>query len=383
MKTRGKRNVFTKNIKYVLICCLLLIHFQPEYEIQCASLRNSSDLLFALQSTPKESTSLLLADPTHSKMVFVEHHSNTLVTVPHVILSIICVTLSSLFLGMILSYLSNQPLEKHGVLHCLYKDLIRLMLLLNIFWLIGSLFCYFTESGPTFTQLRAKVISFTIWVLALLLLLTMNIISGIRLHMIRTSTLDSPSPWGDDEDSAIRNIRCLCGILAIGFTSIMYGLGIYPKIYYQFRDYNPFHAPIPTATHIYCGLLMMLLATGLVTATLRRHFKLSSNNKNDAIVPHQLNVFIWIIMIGLAVLFFSGAYEILEITIRWEIFQIIIPMALVISPIVVILITNELKASARKSINHLLETMFFLSIYLVPSLLITVIYGSIYLFCPI
>ena len=383
MKTRTKRNAFTKNIKYVLICCLLLIHFQPEYEIQCASLGNSSDLQYSRQSTPMESTSLVTADLTPSKIVSVEHHGQTLVTAPHVILSLVCVTLSSLFLGMILSYLSNQPLKKHGVLHCLYKDLIRLMLLLNILWLMGSLFCYFTESGPTFNQSRAKVISFTIWVLALLLLLTMNIISGIRLHMIRTSTLDSPSAWGDDEDSAIRNIRCLCGILAIGFTSIMYGLGIYPKIYYQFREYNPTHAPIPTATHIYCELLMMFLATGLVTATLRRHFKLSSNNNNDAIVPHQLNVFIWIMMIGLAVLFFSGAYEILEITIRWEIFQIMIPMALVISPIVVILITNELKASARKSINHLLETMFFLSIYLVPSLLITVIYGSIYLFCPI
>ena len=383
MKTRTKRNAFTKNIKYVLICCLLLIHFQPEYEIQCASLGNSSDLQYSRQSTPMESTSLVTADLTPSKIVSVEHHGKTLVTAPHVILSIICVTLSSLFLGMILSYLSNQPLKKHGVLHCLYKDLIRLMLLLNILWLMGSLFCYFTESGPIFNQSRAKVISFTIWVLALLLLLAMNIISGIRLHMIRTATLDSPSPWGNDEFSAIRNIRCLCGALAIGFTSTMYGLGIYPKIYYQFKDYSPTHAPIPTATDIYCGLLMILLATGMITATLRRYFKLSSNIKYDAIVPHQLNCFIWIIMIGLAVMFFSGAYEILKIRMRWKIFQIIIPTVLMISPIIVISITNELKASVRNSINHLVESMFFLSIYLVPSLLVTMIYGSVYLFCPI
>ena len=372
-----------KQIKYVLIFCLFLIHFQPEYEVQCASLGNASNFPYTLQSTPIESTSLLPADPTPSKIVSVEHHGKTLVTAPHVILSIICVTLSSLFLGMVLSYLSNQPLEKHGVLHCLYKDLIRLMLLLNILWLMGSLFCYFTESGPTFNQSRAKVISFTIWVLALLLLLTMNIISGIRLHMIRTATLDSPSPWGNDEFSAIRNIRCLCGALAIGFTSTMYGLGIYPKIYYQFGDYSPNHAPIPTATYIYCGLLMILLATGIITATLRTYFKLSSNNINDAIIPHQLNCFIWIIMIGLAVMFFSGAYEILKIRMRWKIFQIIIPTVLMISPIIVISITNELKASVRNSINHLVESMFFLSIYLVPSLLIMVIYGSIYLFCPI
>ena len=372
-----------KQIKYVLIFCLFLIHFQPEYEVQCASSGNASNFPYTLQSTPIESTSLLPADPTPSKIVSVEHHGKTLVTAPHVILSIICVTLSSLFLGMILSYLSNQPLKKHGVLHCLYKDLIRLMLLLNILWLMGSLFCYFTESGPTFNQSRAKVISFTIWVLALLLLLTMNIISGIRLHMIRTATLDSPSPWGNDEFSAIRNIRCLCGALAIGFTSTMYGLGIYPKIYYQFKDYSPTHAPIPTATDIYCGLLMILLATGMITATLRRYFKLSSNIKYDAIVPHQLNCFIWIIMIGLAVMFFSGAYEILKIRMRWKIFQIIIPTVLMISPIIVISITNELKASVRNSINHLVESMFFLSIYLVPSLLVTMIYGSVYLFCPI
>ena len=383
METRRKRNAITKQIKYVLICCLLLIQFYPEYEVQCVSLGNASNFPYPLQSTPIESTSLLPADPTASQIVSVEHQGKTLVTAPHVILSMICVTLSSLFLGMIMSYLSNQPLEKHGVLHCLYKDFIRLLLLLNILWLIGSLFCYFTESGPIFNQSRAKVISFTIWVLSLLLLFTMNIISGIRLHMISTATLDSPFPWGDDEDSAIRNIRCVCGILAIGFTSLMYGLGIYPKIYYQFIEYDPAHAPLPTATYIYCGLLVILLATGMITATLRRYFKRSSNDKNDAIVPHQLNYFIWIIMIGFGVIFFSGVYEILKMRMRWEIFQIIIPMVMMISPIIVILITNELKASVLNSINYLLEMMFFLSIYLVPSLLIILIYGSIYLFCQI
>ena len=155
METRRKSNAFIKHIKYVLMFCLFLIHFEPKYEVQCASLGNASNFPYTLQSTPIESTSLLPADPTPSKIVSIEHHGKTLVTAPHVILSIICVTLSSLFLWMILSYLSNQPLEKHGVLHCLYKDLIRLILLLNILWLMGSLFCYFTESGPIFNQSRA------------------------------------------------------------------------------------------------------------------------------------------------------------------------------------------------------------------------------------
>ena len=79
----------------------------------------------------------------------------------------------------------------------------------------------------------------------------MNIIYIVKCCMSKSSQLDPPMLWGDDDHWAIKMIRFSCSVLTIGFVGLMYALEIFPKLYYVLVKHNSSETDLFDNTYIY------------------------------------------------------------------------------------------------------------------------------------
>ena len=302
------------------------------------------------------------------------------VTLAYLLLASLSMTLSNVLLLTILAYLNSLSLAKQCLLLCLYKDLVVLWICMNSSWEVRLLLSYAIGIGQGIDNVLSLVISFCLWCLIGLSLLLMNVTSALKLYINKTNTLDPPMPWGEDETIGLNFIRVTCTLLIVGFTSVLYGLGIYPKIYYLFSGLDsPNSFEQPRAATIFPVMLLILVTSGIVTYLCAKSYKSQSLHLNSAPIPKQLNYLVWMPMISVSLTLCSSVLNILSVTNHWKLFRLNIAILQLATPTIIITRTPDLKAYFGKFISSKLDQLFFMQIYWTPALISLFMYGTLYL----
>jgi len=210
-------------------------------------------------------------------------------------------------------------------------------------------------------------------------LLQVNFACAINLYMTKTMQLDPPVPWGYDEKSAIIGIRIVCIGLVLGLTSTMYGLEVYPNLYYVFIGNDVSLLDLPKATLIYPTVIVSLLVNCTLLCIAARCYRTNNVQHIGEIIPKQIIYTFWTFMAVTGIIIFSGAFDnLLGLRNRWMLLQLLISLTQVITPAMVIFNDENLKSHSIKVVKEKLEDAFFLNIYLTPTILALIIYSTLY-----
>ena len=284
---------------------------------------------------------------------------------------------TALFFFMI-SYLNNVSLAKQGVLVCLYKDVLAILVSLNCLWMLGMILCFCSKHGNNMGLFEAKILSFCMWCLLITLLLLIIVISCIKFYVKKEKMLDPPMPWGDNETLGVRSIRLSCSLVSGIFTSTMYGLKLHPRLYHLFvGNFAPLYS-FSGATLIFPGVFIGLLVTYTIVFGGTEFCQSCKTPPNDSLVFRQLNWFFCMTMISLLLILPLVTFKAFELDNPWIIVQLQISMTHGIIAIIIVS-THQLKSYILKQFEKMQESAFLLSIYVVPGALMVLINTGIYI----
>ena len=345
----------SKMPKYILLCCLVVIQFP------------SNSL-----TKPSANTTTVI----HHSTAYSEKTVHPLATGSIVSLLITSAIVSNVLLVSILSYLNNLSLEKECLLLYLYKDFVTLFIIWNCVWLLVCILYYPIHNYFKFGEIQATIVTGIIWCLTLMLVLVINAVSAIRCYMMRSTVLD---PWGEDENVVLKRIRVGCGVLTVGFSSTMFSLGLYAKIYYFFAGEDPSVLILPTTASIFPGVLTLLIVSCSITSLVARLFESSNIQSIDKVITRQINNFIFVAL-PVALLFsFSDSFNLIEPTNRYNVVVGLMSITMISIPAAVIIKTDQLKFHVIRILKNSMYEALLLNIYLVPAFLMLIINGIIYL----
>ena len=356
-RRRTNKCVSIKHSKYMLLYCLLVIHFQSNF---AESWANTTTAIPYTTSYNKEIVNPLA---TGSIALFV---------IPSAIVS-------NVLLISIWSYLNNVPLAKECLLCYLYTDFVTIWISLNSAWSMACVLYYTTNNYSKFGEIQAKVITFITWCLTLLLFLVINVISAIKCYMRKSILLDPHMPWGVDEGVALNIVRVTCGVITLGFSTTMFALGIYPTIYYSIIgedtsvQYNQFKSLI------FIGVLTLLQISCIITSLVGKMYDASSSPSIDKVISLQINNFVWVMLPVLLLISLCEASFQIAHNYPWEVVFGSTSMASAMIPAVVIVKSDQLQSYVIKIFKDILFEVFILNIYLTPAFLMIIIYTFIYL----
>ena len=307
-----------------------------------------------------------------------EEATYPLATGSSVLFSTICCILSVTILSVILAYLNNVSIAKECILLYLYKDVVKIWIVINCLWEIRAIFCYPIEErvGIEGFEFSQKVIIFCIYSLTLTVVLLKNMICGLNIYIKKEAILDPPMPWGDNENLAVIIIRSICCASAFGFTSTMFALERYPKLYFLSIKYGTdIQLERPFASSIYAVVLMFFISTLIIIFFVEKWYRSTNKGLIDDIIPRQMNYFLW----KLPFLLCFGFMQDYERKGHWAIYQLPIFIGQVLTPAFIILISNPLKSYTLKLIKYTYDEAFLLSIYLTPAFLMLIINTTLYM----
>ena len=305
-----------------------------------------------------------------SPEVLNEDSSYPAITLDYLTFASLSMIISSLILFVIIRYLKNISLVRQCLVICIYEDLASIMICLNIVWEIRLLLSYSIWDGLGIAKTISIILSFCAFCLMGILLSLMNCVSALKLYMNKTSLVDPPMPWGDDEKIGIITIRIICAIPIIGITTTMYGLGIYPKLYYLFAglDSNDFFQQ-PQDSLMYPFMLLFLISTSLLTFLGAKFYKSKTLHHNEVAIPGQINYFLWANMIFISLTIFLSIFNLLSERNQWKLFRSNIIIIQVATPAIIVLRNDQIKTFSYNFIKDALDQIFFMQIYLTPSVL--------------
>ena len=292
------------------------------------------------------------------------------VTLDYLIFASLSMIISNLILFVIISYLKNISLVRQCLVICIYEDLAMIMICLNSVWEIRLLLSYSIGDGLGIVKTISLILSFCAFCLMGLLLSLMNVVSALKLYMNKTNLLDPPMPWGEDENIGIITIRIICAIPIIGITATMYGLGIYPKLYYLFAglDSNDFFQQ-PRASLVYPVMLLFLIFTSLLTFLGAKFYKSQTLQPNEVAIPRQINYILWMNMIFISLTIFLSIFNLLSERNHWKLFRLNIIILQVATPAIIIMRNDEMKTYSYNFLKDTLDQIFFMQIHLTPAVL--------------
>jgi hypothetical protein len=222
----------------------------------------------------------------------------------------------------------------------------------------------------------AKVITFVYGCIFGLILVFMNIIYAVKCYISKSKVLDPPMPWGDDDVLGIRLIRCSGTVLITGFFTVMYTLGMYPKIYYSLVDQNVSLTNSPEGGYIFLGLTFFLVLTGTVIGIITKVIEAASGHILEVIVPRQMNFFLWIFPTVIIVVYLP--VRIFEPVHPFEGMFIVCSIWFIIIPALVIYFADQIKHNVSKVLKNKIEEAFMLSIYVTPAIITVILYCTLY-----
>ena len=273
------------------------------------------------------------------------------------------------------TYLNNVSLAKKCLLLYLYKDFLIILISLRFVWVIKVILSYLDVH--TENHVSEKIVVFCLFSGILALQLIMNLISALKLIIAKRMELDPSLPWiGDNESTGINKIRLICTLFVIGIMTILYGLGLYPKMYYGFagieKEYNP------VAVVVYRGILGVLLITCLSTWVGTKHFERASGEQLDTLIPRTINYFLGISFTIVGFMLLWETLEIFDFKTRWNLYQLLTTAAEMITSLAIILKSEKLKAHFKKCLKNKCDEVFLWNIILMPTFLCCSMYGSLF-----
>jgi hypothetical protein len=292
---------------------------------------------------------------------FLSKFSETSQTTPYKVVGLTFLIASALtsfvatvLLTLIWKYLNDLPSVKESVLVHLYKDICALSVIAEWTWLITVVSCFLNEDGTTVGESLAKIISFSFAIIELKILLTFNLISALRLAMIKQCVVDPEMPWGDDEGHAIRRIQCGSILCVAIFASVMYLCGGQPQAFYYLIGDTRSLLDLPKATLAFTIALISLSALPIMTAPISLYVASGEKSSMDKLRGFTANYLMMMTttIIGIA-LVYGVARNHLDVGRHLIVGQGLIFVGCVSAPLILILTRNPLRSYVSKTITNL------------------------------
>ena len=279
---------------------------------------------------------------------------------------------------LILSYLHNVSLAKEGLILYLYRDFVTILITLRALWAIKWLLNHLEKSS--IKKFPTKLLMFCLYGGILSLALVMNLISALRLFIAKQMMLDPTLPWiGENQSKGITKIRVACALLVVGFLVTMFGLGLYPKMYYGLIEQQVSESEGLIADILFRGILGFLMVTCLATWIGTMFHERVYQKQLDTMIPRTINYFLWIAVSIVGFTLLGETLEILDFRTRWNIYQFLITAGEIIIAFAIILKSEQLKSHSTRFVKNRLDDAFLFSIISVPTVLVLFIYGLLFI----
>ena len=284
--------------------------------------------------------------------------------------------MSVALLIIIYSYLRNIGLVNECVLLHLYKDVVAIFIFMRIVQItkgiVGSFTLTKSKDQTSMNQISAQILSFTLFATTFAILTLLNIISAIRLHIAKKMVLDPPMPWNNNENLGIKMIRLVVGIVSLGCPLILFLFEVYPRIYFDFVN-----QPHPRSSLLFTGPCIVQVIVLLTIMIAEKFYKTNGDQLTNNIIPYQVNYFLLCNILMYGYILFELSAQLLYPDTRWTVFQILISILGVTTPIIGILRSEKLSTYSVKFLKERYEDAFIFSIFSMPLLLSFCMYCSL------
>ena len=324
----------------------------------------------------------------HENITFAASFGVPLVGVPHDIPSTsllnqlqniwfsVASAMSVALLIIIYSYLRNIGLVNECVMLHLYKDVVAIFIFMRIAQItkgiVGSFTLTKSTDQKTMNQISAQILSFTLFASTFAILTLLNIISAIRLYIAKKMVLDPPIPWDKDEKFGIKMIRLVVGVVSFGCPLILFLFEVYPRIYFDFVN-----QPHPKSSLLFTGPCIIQVIVLLTIMLAEKCYKKNEDQLTSTIIPYQVNYFLLCNIMMYGYILFELSAQLLHPDTRWTIFQILISILGLTTPIIGIMRSEKLATYSFKFLKERYEDAFIFSIFSVPILLSLCMYCSL------
>ena len=375
-------------ISFILLVCLVAVHSQEDRTSSPTNMTSSSR---PVTTNTIASKSYHQGIPDISKALESVKRSENVVGITYLTFVSICITISSLALGLIYSYLNSVGLAKESVLLYLYKNLVILWFLFQCVVISRAIMTFFnTDIEAQMNPSGAMTLAFVSQTLTIAVLLQMIMIVIIKIYRTKHLMLDPPMPWEMDDQKGTMMLQMMSTITSLGLTSVGFLLEQYAFWYYYFlgvdasrkqlKGNEPIFAHLNFSTTVNTVLAYIYVACWI----LRKYHQTEKNETSDNSIPLEMDNFsgvaiIVILLISLVRLLFAKfdvTIRMLMTTdeIRIQIVQIILVLVFSVPPVWILLRSGKIRCSAIKKMKTLQETIFFLHIYLTPLLITLLMY---------
>ena len=302
------------------------------------------------------------------------------------ILVSICLTISSLALGLIYSYLNTVGLAKESILLYLYQNFVVIWGLIHCVWISRTMMTYFnTDIEAQMNPSGAMTLAFVSQTLTIAVLSQMILIAIIKIYRTKHLMLDPPMPWGMDDQKGTMILQTICSITSLGLTSVGFILEQYPYWYFYFlgigasRKQLNGNEPFLDDFNFSTTVNTILTFTYVACWILRKYHQTGKNETSDNSIPLEMDDFSGVA--STVLLFFSlirivQSHEKVRTSDenRLQIVQIMFLIVLSFPPVWILIRSGKIRCSAVKTMKTLQETIFFLNIYLTPLLITLLMY---------
>ena len=290
--------------------------------------------------------------------------------------SIFSFSCSLLMTIVIFCYLHNSSPAKECVLLYLHKDLLVMLTSLRFMWLLKVLL---TDEESGMGDYLATALVFCLWSMFFTVLALINLITALKFYIIRTMVLDPPMPWGADEKVGMVCIRIILGLIAVGYPSILFGMGLYPIGYYLLTKENTDFVDANLTRWLYLAPITFLIVSFFILSLGAKICKNTAKEQINDIIPKQMTYFSWSLVISLSITICVVLSGSITSILQWSILQLLISIIQLIIPLSVILNSEQFKTYSTTFIKNRLDDAFFFNIYIIPPVLTIFIYGTIYI----
>ena len=267
-----------------------------------------------------------------------------------------------------LSYINGVPMAKKCLLLYLYKDTISSILLLRAIRMIEALLGYL-NIGET-NKFKALTLSFTIICVIFYLILILTCMNIYKLYMAKTKTVDPKIPFLDeDEELAIRKTRIACLLIAVGFMSTTFAMGLYPGSFHTRMRYQEPRNNLLLSNILYRGTMLILLLINCVISFIRKYYDATTEIAIDKVIPKAIKYIVIQAFLIVTITTIAEAFPFAELKDVRIILEMIHSLMLIVVPVLLIFRSDQLKSHSIRFLKNIFDNAFLLSIYLVPSCL--------------
>ena len=279
---------------------------------------------------------------------------------------------------LVRSYLNSVSLSKECLLLYLYKEVATAIAWMRFVWVVEVVLANWNVFEAR--QLEATIISFIMWFGFFYLVVIFIIISFLKLYMNKTGQVDPPMPmWvGENEKSAIIRVRFFCCLLVVGFLSVCFGFGLYPKLYYTILKDTTIHPDLFTSNLFYRGTATLLLLIFVITSLVVKYHKTTNEPQIDSIILWVVNFLAGVFLLTIGLLTLSEFLQILNVETRWKCYQVSMSTIQIIIQPAAVLKSKQLRFHSARVLKTKYDDLLMLRIYFAPAALSILIYSSLY-----